>query len=699
MEKHTLHLKNPELQTSPEVRRAVEREEQKTSEKVPNDPAERIEAYLKRLERLVLDPDKKQKKKDMGDIGHTKRSRALSLLREMVLDEYVRPNREQMAQGAARVEQRAARQMGVQTEYNDETLEQRGEIAVGDLESSLDEWIKYLSDPNEPYPTWFRYYVFRNILNLGEYDKDRQEFPKRSKGTFKLFPDVDHGALAYVEEIMTAAQDNASLARLREAQQEFGTPEADMWTPQKAQAFMNMSFARQYAEGIKSQGEITSELRAETRGEWVRYRQGDNPKKLWKSLQNRGTAWCTRGYPTARTQLEGGDFYVYYTLDATGRPTIPRIAIRMEGQNKIAEPPRGVFDSQQNLEPNMVDILNSKLTEFGGEADAYRKRNEDIRMLTTLEKKRENDKPFSKDDLVFLYEINGTIEGFGYQEDPRIAELREGRNTDEDMLVVFECTRDEIAHVPSQINEKTKAYVGPICKTTMNPQTRKEEVLPEYVGIFQRLKNLEHVYTSFPDNKIRRENIEIGGHDFGGYIRELESIGITYLYLVNYMEIKKRFDDIDKSKLSKKTKEFVKALISVGVSIDSYTQVMLKNMEFVAGKSPEEATLIIPTVADFGFSSDIITIDQIYERAQILGLELCPSDTGLNYRLKYRNQPLNERIYMGMKQITVLGGDPFVFSLERDNLGLRLGDFLLFPGGEWERNSSYKFVFRLRSPE
>ena len=132
----------------------------------------------------------------------------------------------------------------------------------------------------------------------------------------------------------------------------------------------------------------------------------------------------------------------------------------MEGQNKIAEDPRGVFDSQQNLEPNIVDILDEKLREFGAEADTYRKKSEDMRVLTTLEKKRENEEAFTKDDLVFLYEINGTIEGFGYQKDPRINELRQGRNTEEDMLVIFECEREQIAHVPSQINENTKAYVG-----------------------------------------------------------------------------------------------------------------------------------------------------------------------------------------------------------------------------------------------
>src|SRR3989344_5976287 len=413
----------------------------------------------------------------MRDVEHTERPRALSLLREMVLNEYVRPNKEQMAQGAARVEQRAARQMGIHAEYNDETLEQRGEIAVGDLESSLDEWIKYLSDPNEPCPTWFRYYAFRNILNHGEYDKDKQEFPKRSKGTFKLFPDIDRGALAYVEEIMAAAQDDTVLARVRESQKEFGTPEADMWTPQKAQDFVKMSFAKQYAKGIETQGTITPELRAETRGEWVHYHQGHNPKGLWKSLQNKG----------------------------------------------------------------------------------------------------ENEEAFTKTDLILLYEINGTIEGFGYQKDPRINELRQGRNAEEDMLVIFECTREEIAHVPSQINENTKAYVG-----QLEP------------GIFQRLlENIEHVYTSFPDKKIRRENIDIGGKSAEQLISEMEAASIN---------------------------------------ISDYAKSMLKNREFVPGKNPEEATLIRLTVADLGFKNSATT-DQINERAQILGLELCRADTSPTNRL------------------------------------------------------------------
>ncbi|MDP3785423.1 MAG: hypothetical protein Q8R12_05210, partial [bacterium] len=198
-----------------------------------------------------------------------------------------------------------------------------------------------------------------------------------------------------------------------------------------------------------------------------------------------------------------------------------------------------------------------------------------------------------------------------------------------------------IAHVPSQINENTRAYVG-----QLEP------------GIFQRLpENLEHVYTSFPDKKIRRENVEIGGKSAEQLISEMEAAGIN---------------------------------------ISDYAKSMLKNREFVPGKNPEEATLIRLTVADLGFKSSATT-DQIYERAQILGLELCPADTGPNYRLKYQNQPLGEWIYMGMKQITVSGGYPSVFELERYGDGLWLHDSWAKPGREWYPH--VKFVFRLRKSE
>ncbi|HEY4486843.1 MAG TPA: hypothetical protein VJB70_03895, partial [Candidatus Paceibacterota bacterium] len=142
--------------------------------------------------------------------------------------------------------------------------------------------------------------------------------------------------------------------------------------------------------------------------------------------------------------------------------------------------------------------------------------------------------------------------------------------------------------------------------------------------------------------------------------------------------------------------QLISEMEAAGINISDYAKSMLNNREFVPGKNPEEATLIRLTVADLGFKSSVTT-DQIYERAQILGLELCPVDTGPNYRLKYRNQPLNEWIYIGMKQIADSGGGPNVFRLERHGDGLWLDGHWARPDDGW--NPGDEFVFRLRKSE
>ena len=622
------------LHKSPEAELAAERTEQQTGEKVPQDPDSRIQNYLDRLERLALDPEKEQKKKMFGA---EPRPRALSLLREMIMQKYVHPNKEKMAENAARVEERAAREMGVEARYGEQELAQRGEIAVQDTEKSLDNWISYLSDTNESYPMWFRYYAFRNILDLCDYDKDKGEFTKRSRGSIKLFPDIDRGALAYTEQMVEAAKDPVMLERLRKAQKETQTPEDQLITKEKAANFAKLSFAKQYAEGIKQAGEITEEMRKETRGKWVKYQQGTDPTALWASLQNKGTAWCTKGFATAETQLDGGDFYVYYTYDKQGKPNIPRVAIRMQG-DQVGEV-RGVADNNQNLEGNMTDIADKKMDDLPG-ADKYRKVSADMKQLTGIEKKTNKGEALTKDDLLFLYELNGTIEGFGYKRDSRIEELRKTRNPEEDMPIMFECSKDQIAHDMKDIKEGTKAYVG--------------KLVP---GIFNKIQEygVEHIYTSFPEGRIRKETIEIGGKD---------------------------------------AKELIKEMREKNIRISSYAEDMLKSKDFKIIKETEDAILICLKVGDLGINKQYPTTDDIYGRIEELGLELCPAEVGPNYRLKYQDQPLGEWVRVGMKQIAGRDGCPAFFDLGRGGDGLWLGGYWAEPSDEWDPGD--EIVFRLR---
>ena len=611
MEKHPLHLKNPELQTSPEVNRAVKRQERRTGEKLPNDPADRIEAYMDRLENIFLNPDNKV------------RERNLDMFRDQIYDAFI-IKRENFPESYFELQQRIARERGQPVEHIPaDVREQMMATAIEDQKHSLDAWMDYLTSPDAVYPAWFKFFVWKNITKLSQFDKERGEFKKRTDSTVAPYPDIYREPLAQIADIYEKVKvDNKTLS------------EAEV-----KEAF-SKKFPALYAELISKSLAASMEGREEISGEWIKYEQGRNGDavKLFKSLEGKGTGWCTAGHSTAEAQIGSGDFYVYYTYDADKKPTQPRLAIRMNGNQTIGEV-RGILPSQ-GVEPVMQEALDQKLGDFGGEAKIYRKKSNDMRMLTSLEKKREKEEPFAKEDLLFLYEVNAPIEGFGYEKDPRVEEIRKDRNAEEDMLIIFDCTKAEIAHVPNEINAHTKAYVGPL-----EP------------GVLQKLpENFEHVYTSFPDKKIRRENVEIGGKDAKQLTRELEAAGIN---------------------------------------ISDYAKDMLKSPDFVAGKR-EEITLIRLSVSDLGFARGGTT-DQIYARAQEMGLELCPPDTGPNYRLKYQDQPMNEWVYVGMKQIPDRDGDPHVFHLERSAVGLWLYDSWASPDDEW--SPDVEFVFRLRKSE
>ena len=147
----------------------------------------------------------------------------------------------------------------------------------------------------------------------------------------------------------------------------------------------------------------------------------------------------------ARNQLVEGDFHVYYTLDKDGKPVNPRIAIHCHG-DQIGEL-RGIKGGRdQDVEDNMLDIANDRVrAKFGpAEKAKYEKKTSDMKRVTDIYRccfkkgaegediKYLNPK-LSKDDLLFIYEVNSSIEGFGHQKDPRIAEIRAKRNLKEDI--------------------------------------------------------------------------------------------------------------------------------------------------------------------------------------------------------------------------------------------------------------------------
>ena len=173
-------------------------------------------------------------------------------------------------------------------------------------------------------------------------------------------------------------------------------------------------------------------------------------------------------------------------------------------------------------------------------------------------------------------------------------------------------------------------------------------------GIFNKIAayNIEHIYnTSFPEGKLHRYQIEIGG----------------------------------------KTKEELKAeLTPPTYYVSDWANRLMEHHDFTVLKHTEEADLVRLTVKDLGLAESATT-DKIYKKAEELGLELCPAETGPHLRLAYSG---SDWIYIAMKQITGRVGDPSVFDLSREGAGLRLDGWNAEPDEWWGADA--RFVFLLR---
>jgi len=415
--------KKYDLHNAPETEAAAKRAQILTGEKVPKDPADRIQNYLDRFKEII---ERKEP---------AKRERGIEALKKILHDKFI-IKEDEIPESYFENQKRLAREQGHgDVEITDEARAQLIEVIITDQKSSLDNWIDYLSSKDATYPDWLKYYSFRSIISLGEYDKEKKQFTKRSTGTTKPFPDINREALAYVLDAIEKKQ--AGIKTIPPINLE--TDEAEYEKFQKL--LQGENFGKLYAFAIDQVTPASKEKLADTRGKWVKYDRNSDHMPLVESLQGHGTGWCTAGESTAQAQLKNGDFYVYYSYDEKGKPNIPRVAIRMQEGN-IAEV-RGIAP-EQNMDPNIGDVVKAKLAEFP-DGQLYEKKSSDMKLLTEIEKKVKQQKPLTKDDLIFLYEINNTIEGFGYQRDPRIAEVIKSRDIKEDISLITGYSKNQIS--------------------------------------------------------------------------------------------------------------------------------------------------------------------------------------------------------------------------------------------------------------
>ncbi len=359
-------------------------------------------------------------------VSESKRENDLKLLKQFYYNLYI-IKREDIPDSYFEHEKKIMRERG----YGDiEITKDRKEILINqiieDQKESLDKWIEYFlfDEESKSYEMWEKYWVFQGLQQLGKYNKETGKFSKRDKHTVYPFPPVEREAifntLKLMEEYIKDKRGDNDIKS----------------------ALGSGNFKTLYEYSIKTMMDKGEKQSNTTEGKWVKYEQGSDYHVLRDSLQEYYTGWCTAaGENFAKVQLATGDFYVYYTLDENGEAKVPRIAIRMEGHNRIGEI-RGVADNQ-NMEPEMVPILDKKLEEFP-DRDKYKKKEYDMQLLTTIDSKVQKGYDLTKEELRFLYELDSKIEGFGYEKDPRIVEIKSKRNLKRDLAYVFDCKEENI---------------------------------------------------------------------------------------------------------------------------------------------------------------------------------------------------------------------------------------------------------------
>ncbi len=591
-----------------------------------------IQAYLERLERIFRHPNERIRTELI------RRSKALVLYQFLLIDhkhfneEYVQQRTEEFARN---------RGMG-EVEISKEDIERELHATRERQRISLDRWVDYLAGDDCKYPSDIKYFAMQGILSTGTLRDG--EVRKRSRSTTAELPQLDSQALSMV------------LGALEASYYEKNTSSYD--SELLTLVGEKKSFGDMYAHALKTietkAGEKPLQI---TDGEWIRFKKGSDPAQLVERL-NAGHYrhyLCIGDIGSATQYLQKGHVDVYFSNNRNGQSVVPRAALALSDEAGLYEV-RGTWDKDENMDPEILrtDILQQRCQDIPN-GQEYLRKDACMKRLTEIYDKcfiisEKGAMPqylapsLSKDDLLFLYEIDAPIEGFGYQRDPRIAEIRSKRNPEEDMLIVLACTADQIAHNPDQIHENTKAYVGPL-----KP------------GLFQRLPaRLEHIYTSFPEGRIRRESLTIGG--------------LT-------------------------TEELEKKLEREHINITEYARSMLRNKtEFIEPVNSRSGTretldLVRLRVSDMGFPHGATT-KELFDRARALGLELCPPETGPLYRLAHSEQPLGDWYFVGMDPITDSGGGPGGFSVERRGDGSWLNDYWAGPDNQWR--PWHSFLFRLR---
>lgn len=110
----------------------------------------------------------------------------------------------------------------------------------------------------------------------------------------------------------------------------------------------------------------------------------------------------------------------------------------------------------------------------------------------------------------------------------------------------------------------------------------------------------------------------------------------------------------------------------VGCNVGGQAAEILARPTFIIASHKTNVELALVSPTQLGFTSDRVTLANLYTRARNLGFELAPAEVGPQLRIQYFDQPIGEFLIIGMEPIKTWSGEPVILNVANGGAGLIL---------------------------
>lgn len=326
--------------------------------------------------------------------------------------------------------------------------------------TGLESWRNYLESTGNQYPVWFKFYAWDGMSRLGTFDKQKGHYGKRSNGTVAPYPQLNPAALGKVFEAVKDKggndQDVAKLVKIG-------------------------NFNKLYSHILLDQKAVipTPEKPEDVRGEWREYTK-DDIQAITEAAE--GTPWCIAGRSMAESYTSnGGKFLLFHLQDPETGQVSPTAAasVRLDGRGQVVELSGLKGGASQYVEDSLIPTIQEKVNQLPG-GEKYLQAFEDKQMLIQMDRKFQNGEPFSRDELLFLYETERPIRYIDtYAKDPRVEQFKRDRNQHLQQLAESEGIDIKDAELIMTSADELETNLGRFLGQGYNPSVIANKLTPE----------------------------------------------------------------------------------------------------------------------------------------------------------------------------------------------------------------------------